>query len=368
MQATHRAMAAPVTPFANDGSFMAQFLAAQQQQQQQGAGAGALQLQPQIRLATPQQPPQQPALPPGWVPATAPQDMLMQGGTSPSQFDTHNSSLQLIFSDNGAVARRSVGVDPTASKFCFAALVPVADRHGRFAVRLERGVPAASTDGTFRTQEGMFLGVGIARKDRFGAEGFGRGDYSWGLSNRRNEDYPAVFTCSGGIAEKRLPTLKVGDVVSLHWDLDVGAVLMRVNGLHENQHVFKIPSGSPEDYVAGVSLADEHQVRLVAPPEQHLAVRLCAAKEISELNSRDSSRRRDRYGDDRDRDRHRDRDRDRDRDRYREERRERKDSKFDKPPEPAPPAAPSPAAAMLQQMQQMQQLQQLQKMQQVSVL
>ena len=43
--------------------------------------------------------------------------------------------------------------------FCFAALVPVAERHGRFAVRLERGVPVASADGTFRTQEGMFLGV-----------------------------------------------------------------------------------------------------------------------------------------------------------------------------------------------------------------
>jgi hypothetical protein len=63
----------------------------------------------------------------------------------------------------------------------------------------------------------MFLGVGIAKKDRFGAEGFGRGDYSWGLSNRRNDDYPAVFTSSGGIAENRMPTLKIGDVVSVHW-------------------------------------------------------------------------------------------------------------------------------------------------------
>ena len=148
-------MAAPATPFVNDGSFMAQFMA---QQQQQGAGALGLQAHPQITLATTQQP-QQPGLPPGWVPATAPQDMLMQGGTSPTQFDVHNSSPQLVFSDNGAVVKRTLGMDPTASKFCFAALVPVADRHGRFAVRLERGVPVASADGTFRTQEGMFLGV-----------------------------------------------------------------------------------------------------------------------------------------------------------------------------------------------------------------
>jgi len=143
-------MAAPAMSFVNDGSFMAQFMA---QQQQQCAGA-LLQAHPQITLATTQQPQQ-----PGWVHATAPQDMLMQGGTSPTQFDVHNSSPQLVFSDNGAVVKRTVGMDPTASKFCFAALVPVAERHGRFAVRLERGVPVASADGTFRTQEGMFLGV-----------------------------------------------------------------------------------------------------------------------------------------------------------------------------------------------------------------
>ena len=31
--------------------------------------------------------------------------------------------------------------------------------------------------------------------------------------------------------------LQVGDVVSLHWDLDVGAILMRVNGKHSEKSI-----------------------------------------------------------------------------------------------------------------------------------
>jgi len=386
------ASASPALPFANDGSFMQQFIA----QQQQGGKAQAIAKapvvyasKPQVSRPAPAPPPpgydtavsQNHALPSGWVPATAPQDLLMQGGSMAMlQYDVHNSSPQLIFGENNAVVRRSVGMDPTASKFCFAALVPLLERQGRFAVRLDQGKPVSSEAGTFRTQEGMFLGVGIARKDRFGEEGFGRGDFTWGLSNRRNDDYPAIFTSSGGVAEKRMPTLKAGDVVSVHWDFDVGAVLMRINGLHENQHVFKIPSGTPDQYVAGVSLSDEHTMRLVEPPEQHLAVRLCAGAELAELSKRDNRRDRggrDRY-DDRDRDRFRGdfdrRDRDRDRDRFRDDdRRDRKNesSSWDKPPEPTAPAAsgaPSSAQTMLAHMQQMQQLQALQQMTQLQNL
>ena len=29
---------------------------------------------------------------------------------------------------------------------------------------------------------------------------------------------------------------------------------MRINGLKENQHVFKVPSGSPDEFVAGERL------------------------------------------------------------------------------------------------------------------
>ena len=152
------------------------------------------------------------------IPTNSSNEILMQGGSvAIHHFDVHNSSPQLTFLENSSVVKRTaIASDPTASRFCFAALVPVTDRQGRFAVRLDRGVLGKGGEGV-RAQEGMFLGVGIAKKDRFGAEGFGRGDYSWGLSNRRNDDYPAVFTSSGGIAENRLPTLKVGDVVSVHW-------------------------------------------------------------------------------------------------------------------------------------------------------
>ena len=317
-------MASPTVPFVNDGSFMQQFIAQQKNTAAQKSAKApvvyAAQAQVVRQTPAPAAAPPPPAydtamlqnhaLPTGWVPATAPQDLLMQGGSlAMLQYDKHNSSPQLIFGENDTVVKRSVGMDPTASKFCFAALVPLLERQGRFAVRLDQGKPTSSggENGTFRSQEGMFLGVGIARKDRFGEEGFGRGDYTWGLSNRRNDDYPAIFTSSGGVGEKRLPTLKVGDVVSVHWDFDVGAVLMRINGLHENQHVFKIPAGTPDQYVAGVSLSDEHTMRLVEPPERHLAVRLCAGAELAELSKRDSRRGgRDRFDD-----------RDRDRDRYR---------------------------------------------------
>jgi len=344
-------------PFANDGSFMQQFMAQQQQQQHQ------------------QQQQQQPSAfhmqsaAAGYV-TVASQDVLMPGGSvAMLQFDVHNSSPQLIFSDGCSVARRrSMPMDPTASKFCFAALVPVAERQGRFALRLEAGVPVVNTGTTsFRTQEGMFLGVGIARRSRFGAEGFGRGDDSWGLSNRRMDDCSAVFSSGGGIAEKRLPMLRVGDVVSLHWDLDVGAVVMRVNGSLESQHVFKVPSGSPDQYVAGVSIADEHTVRLVEPPEMHLAVRLCAGEELARLN--DSERRRDRRDRSRDRDYYdRDRYHDRDRDGRYERGRAAEIRPWDRDPATAPAAAtlaPPYATpvngAMAAQLQQLQQLQNLQR-------
>ena len=261
------ANAGVAVPFANDGSFLQQFMA-----QQVSYGVQAAPSQPQ--------------------------DVLMQGVSAVAHFDVHNSSPQLIFSSNSTVAKRHTPLDPTASSFCFAALVPVTERHGCFAVRLESGASLGQGDTAFRTKEGMFLGVGIARKDRFGAEGFGRGDDSWGLSNRRHDDCPAVFTTSGGIAEKRLPTLQRGDVVSLHWDLDAGTILMRINNNAQEQHVFRVPAGAPESYVAGVSLADEHQVRLVDPPEGSLMVSACARAELAELSERDARRRdsdRDRY-------------------------------------------------------------------------
>ena len=335
-------------PFANDGSFMQQFMAQQQQQQQQHH--------------------QQPSAFNMQAAAATSQDMsLMPGGSvAMLQFDMHNSSPQLIFSDGCSVAnRRSMPLDPTASKFCFAALVPVVERQGRFALRLEAGVPIVSTGtGSFRTQEGVFLGVGIARRSRFGAEGFGRGDESWGLSNRRMDDYSAVFSSGGGIAEKRMPMLRVGDVVSLHWDLDVGAVVMRINGLLESQHVFKVPSGSPDQYVAGVSLADEHTVRLVEPPEMHLAVRICAGEELARLE-----RRRDRGERSRDRDSYeRDRHHDGDGRNERERGRAAENRLWDRPPA-APAAAATSALSTMTMMpaQQQQQLQQIQNLQRVAM-
>jgi hypothetical protein len=262
--ATGMANPRPVLPFANDGSFMQQFMS---QQQQQNTGVGLPLNNAAHSRPLPSEAPQSQyhaayqMLPLGWTPATEPQDMLMQGASACLQFDVHNSSPQLIFAENNSVVRRTVGMDPTASKFCFAALVPITERHGRFAVRLDRGTPSVDDETTFSTHEGMFLGVGIARRDCFGEQGFGRGLGTWGLSNRRCDDYPAVFTTGGGATEKRMPILQVGDIVSLHWDLDVGAVLMRINGSQKDQHVFKIPGNAPDHYVAGVSLANDHQVR-----------------------------------------------------------------------------------------------------------
>ena len=83
------------------------------------------------------------------IPTNSSNEILMQGGSvAIHHFDVHNSSPQLTFLENSSVVKRTaIASDPTASRFCFAALVPVTDRQGRFAVRLDRGVLGKGGEG-----------------------------------------------------------------------------------------------------------------------------------------------------------------------------------------------------------------------------
>lgn len=195
------------------------------------------------------------------------------------QWETLESNRSLEFTDCNTTARRPGSVSCYPAAF---ALVPSAYSTISFML----------SEAGSRTN---WLSIGVAKVGfaSSSSDGFGRTTNSWGIADDRSKDLESSFFAAYGRRICPAPRkLKVGDIITVSINLNLGTITISVNH-GEFSHTFGDggqgdnnigPHGKASDFYFGATFANDHQLKIIAvsaPP----TIQSLAATALSPVSS-----------------------------------------------------------------------------------
>ena len=184
-----------------------------------------------------------------------------------SRWDLSTSNSSLEFTEDYSCCKRPGSVS------CYpAAFASLHKTYSIFTVVLDEA-------GT-RTN---WLSIGICKAGfaTSSSDGFGRTSHSWGIADDRSKDSENAFFAVGGTRVSVAPRkLKVGDVISITVDLNVGYAIFSINNGEftytfgkvesrpDNQSTINqnVPKGDVREYWFGATFANDHKLRISHSP------------------------------------------------------------------------------------------------------